>query len=175
MNFDNWKPRSHYFGLLMTPAKGGSNKQKLQDSKESLSKKLYEFNQLTDKAVKTREKLGLEITKLSEETIPYLESIKDIPNLSETAKSKLAEVWTSETEGVTKNIKSKFLSKGLDLEEDGLTDYSLFSGELYNKNTVRKSNEWIEGCCDSTDDKFVIDTKISWDIFSWRRSITIFI
>ena len=139
-----------------------------------MSEKLSKFQGLSVNAAKTAEKLGLEITKLAEETIPYLETVQHIPLLSQTAKSKLAEIWTSETEGVIKNIKSKFLSKGLDLEEDGLTAYSLFmqsqsdyDGTIYNKITERKKNEWVEGSADSKDSRFIIDTKISWDIYSF--------
>lgn len=167
MDFSNWIPRSHYLGLLMTPARGKSYKQKLEDAKLSLHTSLESYSSLQNIETKTAIKLAEKIGKLNDETIPFLKSMEHIPMLSEVCKKKLAEIWTCEDANVTKDIKSKFISKGLDLEEDALTAFSLFTGELYNKNTERKSNEWIEGGCDSLDESFVIDTKVSWDIFSF--------
>lgn len=64
-----------------------------------------------------------------------------------------------------KDIKSKYISKGNDCEEDGFT---LMATELVKdmvyKNTERKSNDWVEGECDLFHKQIVYDNKSSWDL-----------
>lgn len=56
------------------------------------------------------------------------------------------------------------------VEEDSLTLYSRVKRTPYFKNTERKSNKWITGECDVRDCRIIIDTKSSWDIFSFFRA-----
>lgn len=64
-----------------------------------------------------------------------------------------------------KDIKSKYISKGNETEEEGFT---LMATELVKdmvyKNKERKSNEWVEGECDLFHNKIVYDNKSSWDL-----------
>jgi len=63
------------------------------------------------------------------------------------------------------DIKSKYISKGNDTEEDG---FDLMATELVKdmvyKNKERKSNEWVEGECDLFHNNIVYDNKSSWSL-----------
>jgi len=63
------------------------------------------------------------------------------------------------------DIKSKYISKGNDCEEEGFT---LMATELVKdmvyKNTERKSNDFAEGECDLFHNNIVYDNKSSWDL-----------
>lgn len=170
-NFYNWKARPHFAGLLMTDSKGKSFKEQLEDAKVSLNNKVDKYSQLGDKALKSKAKLDEEIRILEDIKIPALEKSLDIPRLSETCKTRLNQEWTIQTSGRTKDIKNKFINKGLDLEEEAITQYSLFTSSLWKKNKEERSNDWvITHGCDSFDEECVIDTKVSWDIFSFDNN-----
>jgi hypothetical protein len=94
-------------------------------------------------------------------------SVEDKKNgeLSGTAKEFLNKVYIQEKWGRRKEVMTKQMKKGI-LVEDGIIDILGFkSNKPYKKNTERKSNDWIEGCCDidyEPDDE-VTDVKASWE------------
>lgn len=172
MNFDNWKSRSHYLGLLMTTPEGKSYADKLAETKALLRDKTIEFCSLENTSTKSAMKLDSDIFNLTKK-VEYLKTVQYIPNLPQTAKSKLSEIYTQETTGRKKVVSSDYLDKGLFVEEDSITMFSVFSnGKFYQKNTVRKENDFLNGECDidSEDEDFVADTKSSWDIFTFDKN-----
>lgn len=164
MNFDTLCFRSHYVGKLMSKAKGKSNMEKYLDAKESFAKKQSDLELCSDKAVKTKEKLIKDLSILND-TIQHIDRYK--PHLSDTCKSKLIEIYTQETTGRIKDITNKYIKKGLLVEEDSITQHSLFLGVFHKKNVVRKSNGLISGEADIETEKEITDTKSSWDIFTF--------
>jgi hypothetical protein len=170
-NFDNWKARPHFAGLLMTEPKGKTFAEKLAEARLSLNAKTEKYVTLGEKALKSKAKLDEEIRILEDITIPMLERSLHIPRLSETCRTRLNQEWTVQTSGRTKDIKNKYINKGLDLEEDALTQYSLFTSSLWNKNQFEAHNSYVTTRgCDSYNEDVVIDTKVSWDIFSFDNN-----
>jgi hypothetical protein len=91
----------------------------------------------------------------------------ETPELSDTAKNYVKRVWLKYEKGIVKNIKSKFLDKGLFQEEESISLLTEVEKIAYSKNEERKENDFFTGECDVFKDfgdkKIVIDTKTSWD------------
>lgn len=88
--------------------------------------------------------------------------------ISETTKVHLIDVFVSNKYGRNTDVLNKYTTKGLMVEEDSLTLYSLFKKQFYKKNQDRIENEWITGCPDITTPE-LIDIKSSWDIYTFLR------
>src|SRR5689334_14038122 len=65
--------------------------------------------------------------------------------LSETTKTYLAECYVDHIYGRNKEIQSKFLEKGIAVEEDSITLLSRVKKKLYKKNSIRLKNEFVTG------------------------------
>lgn len=90
--------------------------------------------------------------------------------LTQTAQSKLIEVYIEAVYDVKKDITSKYFEKGLRLEGDSiaLVDSLFYNTSFLQKNTERKSNNYINGECDLlTPDGIVWDIKNNYDIFTF--------
>lgn len=135
----------------------------MADGKESLTEKQKETlaafllrSDLTEKQIAERERL---IKK------------RDNPELADGVKTHLADVFVSNVYGRNTEKKNKFVEKGNIVEEDSLTAYSLYKNTFYRKNTTLYSNAWIMGTPDVHKPPLpVIDTKSSWDIFTFWRA-----
>lgn len=109
-------------------------------------------------------------------TEPKLKADKDAGNLSEGAKTHCIDVWTSWKYKRNEEVYSKYLEKGNELEEDGITLVSLETGVFYKKNTENLSNDWITGTPDLyigrsiNEAEFIEDIKSSWDVFTFQRA-----
>lgn len=95
--------------------------------------------------------------------------------LGETTKSYLMECYVAEVFNRKQDITSKFLEKGIQVEEDAITLYSTFKNDFYLKNEERISNDFICGTPDiihgEGKDKTIIDIKSSWDIYTFAKSM----
>ena len=97
-------------------------------------------------------------------------------NLSETAKSHLIDIYIYNKYGRKTDFTNKYVEKGLMVEEDSLTLYSLIKKGFFKKNDKRLQNNYIIG----TPDTFIgeeielaeeiIDIKSSWDIFTFFKT-----
>lgn len=106
---------------------------------------------------------------------PKTKAAKEAGELSETAKSKLIEVYVRERYGREKEISNKYFEKGNKVEEDSITLYSRLKKKFFKKNDTRIKNDFIAG----TPDLFVgesimgathiIDIKSSWDLFTFTK------
>jgi len=148
-------------GALMTEKKGSEftevNKLRI---KELITERDTGLN-------KNGNKVKWEGTLKSSE-LEYLEKKRDAtPELSDTAKKYVKRVWLKYEKGIVKNIKSKFLDKGLFQEEESISLLTEVEKIAYSKNEERKENDFFTGECDIFKDfgnkKIVIDTKTSWD------------
>jgi len=92
--------------------------------------------------------------------------------LSATTKTYLNEVFVEKVYGIKKDIKSKYISKGLMVEEDSLKLYSKFKDKFYLKNEEWFANEYISGTPDVAEDDLIIDVKSSWDAHTFQASKT---
>jgi hypothetical protein len=150
MKFDTWKCRCHALGNIMSAGKSTITEKQLGQIKEFQQK-----SKLTDKQ-------KAELTRLIQK--------RDNPELSTTCKSYLIECYVTARYGREKDVYSKYMEKGLAVEEDAITLYSLVKGEFYKKNEERISNEFVEGCPDIREFKHVRDIKSSWGLFTFYNS-----
>lgn len=164
-DFSDYVFRCHYLGLLMGKGQGKSYKQQYDEAVASKDKKFERYATMNKETI-TAEKLLEEIGEL-DERIEMLEGLKGLPHLSLTAKTKLAEIFTNETTGRTRDIENKYIEKGLLLEEDAITQYSLLTNRFFKKNKITENNGFIRGELDFPEDDWVNDTKVSWDIFTF--------
>jgi hypothetical protein len=86
--------------------------------------------------------------------------------ISETAKSELVKVYIKEVYGRDKEINSKYIEKGLAVEEDSITLLSRVKKKFLVKNDQRETNDFITGEPDIVKPA-LIDTKSCWDLHSF--------
>ena len=89
--------------------------------------------------------------------------------ISKTALNKLIEIYIEERYDRSNEIFSKYLEKGIAVEEQSITLLSQFDGRFYAKNEDNIQNDWLTGTPDIITDE-VIDIKSSWDIFTFHRA-----
>lgn len=87
--------------------------------------------------------------------------------LSETTKGELLNIWIEAKYRRTKMDSNKYVEKGLQVEEDGITLYSRVTKKMYTKNIVTFENDFIIGTPDIIHDSIVRDIKCSWSIHSF--------
>ncbi len=167
--------RCSSLGHLMTEPKGKSNYEKWEDACILLGKTKAQYD-----ALKTKDgKMGIGyLSKISEleKTIPELEKVKNIKQLSESTISHLVDVFVSREYNRFYEIKAKVLGKGNDTEEDSISVVSRITKKFYKKNEQHLKNEFIQGTPDLFDGAVITnaeeirDTKSSWDAFTFHRS-----
>lgn len=96
--------------------------------------------------------------------------------ISETTKTNLVDIFTSEKYNRFTEISSKYLAKGNDVEEDSITLLSRLTKTFLKKNDEHLKNTHIKGTPDLflgpeiTKAERIRDTKSSWDIFTFNRA-----
>jgi hypothetical protein len=66
--------------------------------------------------------------------------------------------------GYDERISSKYMDKGIQVEDESIDLYNAVHLSSYAKNTERRKNEWITGEADIVADDRIIDIKSSWCI-----------
>lgn len=84
-------------------------------------------------------------------------------SMGQTAKTYLEELFLQVKYGIRKDVVSKYISKGLAVEESAIALLSKVHDEFYTKNDEFKSNEFICGTCDIIQDGVIRDIKSAWD------------
>lgn len=170
LNADSILFRCSSLGYIMTEPLGKSNLDKYNDEVAKLAKLKAEYEAISNKETKTAKNKLAAISK-SESEVARLLLLKDEIILSETCKKHLADKYVSAVYGRNKDLQNKYIKKGNAVEEDSITLYSRYKGEMYLKNTTRLSNDFITGECDiDASPTDVVDTKSSWDVFTFFRS-----
>lgn len=83
--------------------------------------------------------------------------------LSETAKTYIQELFKEKELGIYKDISSRYLDKGIQLEDQAIQFASEVLGwDFVVKNTERFTNDWITGEPDINTDTLLADIKCSW-------------
>ena len=100
-------------------------------------------------------------------TEPKLKVDKDAGNLSQTAKSHLIEVYARELWGVEKDIVTKQMQKGIEVEQAAIGLLSCIDGFPYEKWPDRAENSFISGHPDIVTGDGIVDIKCSWDAFTF--------
>lgn len=108
-------------------------------------------------------------------TEPVTKADKEAGILSKTAKSHLIEIYIREKYGRTKDVQTKQMRKGVEVEEDAIALLSQSLGKSLIKNTERFTNEFITGHPDVLDlteaGLKVWDVKSSYDLFTFLGNI----
>ena len=68
-------------------------------------------------------------------------------------------------------IDSKYLTKGIDMEDTSIDLYNEVHSTLYLKNTERLENEFITGECDINAEDKIIDIKSSWSLETFPAAV----
>ena len=111
-------------------------------------------------------------------TEPVSKAAKERGELSEGAKTHLIDVYVSRKYGRQTDIFSKYLEKGLTVEEDSITLFSRVKRKFYKKNEAHITNDFIMGTPDLYEGdaidnaSLIVDVKSPWDIFSFFRNLT---
>jgi hypothetical protein len=100
-------------------------------------------------------------------TEPKLKEDKLAGRLSQTAKTHLIEVYAREMWGVEKDLVTKAMEKGIQMEGEAIKLISEVDGYPYEKWPLRASNEHITGHPDVVHGDGLIDIKCSWDAFTF--------
>ena len=90
--------------------------------------------------------------------------------LSAGCKTYIKELVKEDLFGYKSTIDSKYLTKGIDLEDTSIDLYNEVHGTLYLKNTERLENEFITGECDINAENKIIDIKSSWSLETFPAS-----
>jgi hypothetical protein len=90
--------------------------------------------------------------------------------LSAGCKTYIKELVKEDLFGYKSTIDSKYLTKGIDMEDTSIDLYNEVHGTLYLKNTERLSNEFITGECDINAEDKIIDIKTSWSLETFPPS-----
>lgn len=95
---------------------------------------------------------------------------KKSETLSATCKTYIKELVKEDLFNYRTTIDSKYLTKGIDMEDTSINLYNEVHGTLYLKNTERLSNEFITGECDINAEDKIIDIKSSWSLETFPAS-----
>ncbi len=168
--------RCSSLGYLMTDPTGKSAEEKYNDAVDSLKKLEEEYSLTANKETKTAKAKAEKISDLKK-SVPFLKASIGEINLSETTITHLIDLYVSNKYNRHTEIKSKYLVKGTEVEDKSIDIVSVITGDFYTKNEERLSNEYIQGCPDIFLGKEILkakkvrDTKSSWDVFTFNRSI----
>lgn len=145
--------RSSGSGALMTEGKGGGITAKQLQTIELLENKLKTPKGITEKQEEELERL------IEKRDKPY--------EISDTAKQFIEDQWLLDKKGYYKNLKNKYVSKGLFQEEEGISLISKVDKKMYLKNEERITKDGLTGECDvvyvENEKKIIQDIKCSWD------------
>jgi hypothetical protein len=171
LNFDNHLFRCSSLGAIMTDPREKSPMDRYLDAKASFDAAVAAYASM-NKGTKTAQKKLASIEKWKAKIVE-LAAVKDELHLSETCKTELIKIYIREKYGRSKDISSKYIEKGLAVEEDSITLISRVRKQILFKNDTRLSNEYITG----EPDLFVgpgirlagevIDCKSCWDIHTF--------
>lgn len=110
-------------------------------------------------------------------TEPKEKAAKDAGELSKTAKTHLKSVYIQEKYGRQKDVVTKQMQKGIEVEEDSITLLSRVQKKMLYKNEERLYNDYITGLPDIfegesiTKATSITDIKSSYDLFTFMANV----
>lgn len=84
--------------------------------------------------------------------------------LSAGAKTTIIKMAKEFVYGFDEKISSKYMTKGIEVEDESIELLNMVLGTSYVKNQERKTNDWITGEADIVGDNRIIDIKSSWSM-----------
>lgn len=132
--------------------------------------KITEGGTLTPSQIEKREDFNSRLVTMKGLTLPMQSAYDSLietrdapPELAQTGKSYVKEVWLWYEKGFRQQINSKYLKKGIQAEEDAINLISFVNDRMYSKNTTRIVNGHLTGECDIKADKYIRDAKCVWN------------
>jgi hypothetical protein len=104
-------------------------------------------------------------------TEPQSKADKEAGLLSKTAQKHLLDVYIAEKYGRKKDIQTKQMKKGIEVEQDSIDLLSMYLKMPFNKNEQRFTNDFITGLPDIIDNDRIIDIKSSYDLWTFIGNI----
>lgn len=104
-------------------------------------------------------------------TEPQSKADKEAGLLSKTAQKHLLEVYIAEKYGRKRDIQTKQMKKGVEVEQDSIDLLSKYLKMPLFKNEKRFSNEFITGLPDIINGNTVIDIKSSYDLWTFLGNL----
>jgi hypothetical protein len=104
-------------------------------------------------------------------TEPVTKADKEAGLLSKTAQKHLLEVYIAEKYGRKKDIQTKQMKKGVEVEQESIDLLSMYLKMPFNKNEQRFTNDFISGSPDIIDNERIIDIKSSYDLWTFIGNI----
>jgi len=90
--------------------------------------------------------------------------------LGVTGRKRAIKTYIENTDNRYKEIKSKYLEKGIMNETNAIALCNEVLGTQFTKNDERLTNEYITGECDVKEPSEISDVKCSWDRFTFEES-----
>jgi hypothetical protein len=103
-------------------------------------------------------------------TEPITKADKEAGLLSKTAQKHLLDVYIAEKYGRKKDIQTKQMRKGVEVEQESINLLSLYLKKPFIKNEERFSNDFISGHPDIIDE-CIIDIKSSYDLWTFMGNL----
>lgn len=104
-------------------------------------------------------------------TEPVTKADKEAGLLSKTAQKHLLDVYIAEKYGRKKDIQTKQMKKGIEVEQDSIELLSMYLKMPFSKNDKRFTNDYITGFPDIIDNDRIIDIKSSYDLWTFIGNI----
>ena len=104
-------------------------------------------------------------------TEPVTKADKEAGLLSKTAQKHLLDVYIAEKYGRKKDIQTKQMKKGVEVEQESIDLLSMYLKMPFNKNEQRFTNDFISGSPDIIDNERIIDIKSSYDLWTFIGNI----
>jgi len=163
-----FKSRASGSGAVMTNPQGKSVLEKISDLYESIKNAETRIAEAKNKEAKTFVELREVKIPAYFKEIDNLKPLKDIPHLSDTTKSFVYDWLKESIYGVKKQIKSKYLDKGITYENTAI-DKAIEWLDLpfVLKNESFFEDDYFTGTPDLISEDRIYDIKCSWDCFTF--------
>lgn len=102
---------------------------------------------------------------------PQSKADKEAGLLSKTAQRHLLDVYISEKYGRRRDIQTRQMKKGVEVEDDSIALLNKYWSKDYVKNQERFTNEFITGHPDILEEGKVVDIKSSYDLWSFLGNL----
>ena len=102
---------------------------------------------------------------------PQSKADKEAGMLSKTAQRHLLDVYIAEKYGRKRDIQTKQMKKGVEVEDDSIALLNEYWNKNYKKNQERFSNSFITGHPDILEEGKVVDIKSSYDLWTFLGNL----
>jgi len=128
---------------------------------------------ITEKQLQTLSELAAKERRTPKQNEIMMELIakRDAPDaLPPGAITHLYDLYDSLVYGIREDVSGKQIDKGNLCEQDSLDLITPYFGKFLIKNERRFETDLIRGTPDALTDEYVIDTKTSWNLRTWRQA-----